>query len=111
MVAAVAGKFDRVLGMLVYLLRKARETLDFSLILRKKKYCASAATPYTVQFCLFSRCLSRFKGMVHRLRQREKRQNCTVYGVAADAQYFFFLKTVKLSSNSCNHGNGPLFEY
>ena len=25
MVAAVAGKFDRVLGMLVYLLRKARE--------------------------------------------------------------------------------------
>jgi hypothetical protein len=33
-----------------------------------------------------------FKGMVHRLRQREKRQNCTVYGVAADAQYFFFLK-------------------
>ncbi|KAJ5828037.1 uncharacterized protein N7525_006290 [Penicillium rubens] len=36
-------------------------------------------------------CLA-YMGMVHRLRQREKRQNCTVYGVAADAQYFFFLK-------------------
>ncbi|KAJ5187082.1 hypothetical protein N7449_010076 [Penicillium cf. viridicatum] len=31
-------------------------------------------------------------GMVHRLRQREKKKNCTVYGMATDTQVFFFLK-------------------
>ncbi|CAG8900610.1 unnamed protein product [Penicillium nalgiovense] len=33
-----------------------------------------------------------YMGMVHRLRRREKKKNCTVYGVTADAEYFFFLK-------------------
>ncbi|KAJ5209159.1 hypothetical protein N7449_003538 [Penicillium cf. viridicatum] len=36
-------------------------------------------------------CLA-YMGMVHRLRRREKKKNCTVYGMTADAQYFFFLK-------------------
>ncbi|KAJ5822724.1 hypothetical protein N7447_005064 [Penicillium robsamsonii] len=36
-------------------------------------------------------CLA-YMGMVHRLRRREKKKNCTVYGVTADAQFFFFLK-------------------
>ncbi|KAJ5535389.1 hypothetical protein N7527_001643 [Penicillium freii] len=36
-------------------------------------------------------CLA-YMGMVHRLRQREKKKNCTVYGVTADAQFFIFLK-------------------
>ncbi|KAJ5458273.1 hypothetical protein N7475_009661 [Penicillium sp. IBT 31633x] len=36
-------------------------------------------------------CLG-YMGMVHRLRQREKKKNCTVYGMATDAQAFFFLK-------------------
>ncbi|KAJ5783291.1 hypothetical protein N7457_005065 [Penicillium paradoxum] len=38
-----------------------------------------------------SQCLA-YMGMVHRLRRQEKKQNCTVYGMAADSQCFFFLK-------------------
>lgn len=41
-----------------------------------------------------------FEGMVHRLRKREKKKNCTVYGVTADAQFFFFLKIDEKSSVS-----------
>ncbi|KAJ5120887.1 uncharacterized protein N7515_010275, partial [Penicillium bovifimosum] len=36
-------------------------------------------------------CLA-YMSMVHQHRRREKKKNCTVYGVSADAQIFLFLK-------------------
>lgn len=53
---------------------------------------------------LFLLMSNSFEGIVHRLRKEAGKQNCTVYGMAADDQSFLFRKIKQQLRGGLTHG-------